>query len=205
MQRIVPILGFLTVLCVLGTPTKAIIIYDDGGQHEINTPISERVEIYDGPASQPTTVELVAGGSVRDVDVYQNSIFLMTGGVSNGSLALHDFSRGEISGGSVDEDPFSIVNNSKLIITGGEFGEGLWVRNEGQVFIYGRDFQIDGIPVPYGPVSVSTGRLEGTFENGYIRSNLNIGDNGMVTLIPEPTSLILLLTGALLLPRKRNR
>ncbi len=79
------------------------------------------------------------------------------------------------------------------------------VRDEGQVFIYGSDFQIDGVPVPYGPIIVSTGLLDGTLENGHIRSNLNILDNGMVTLIPEPTSLTLLLIGTLLLPRKRNR
>jgi len=38
------------------------------------------------------------------------------------------------------------------------------VRDEGQVFIYSSDFQIDGVPVPYGPISVSTGLLEGTLE-----------------------------------------
>lgn len=208
MKRIYWVLGSLAVLCCLGQTGQAI-IYNDGGVYEINTPISDSVEIYDGPASQPTTVELVAGGSVRDVDVFQNSNFLMSGGTSYGLLLLRDTSRGEISGGVVDEDPFAIWDNSQLTITGSYFDEGLSVRNEGQVFIYGSDFQIDGVPVPYGPISVSTGRLEGTLLNGQIRSNLDIQDSGVVTLVPEPASLSQLLLGlglgTVLVRRKRYR
>jgi len=197
--RIMVVIFFCTV------EGSAVQTYNDGGVHEINTPIAKSVQIYDGPANQPTTVELVAGGSVQDVDVYQNSLFLMSDGTfGDGRLALRDSSRGEISGGIVNDDPFYIWNNSQLIITGSDFSEGLWVYDEGQVYIYGSDFSIDDVPVGYGPVPVTNGLLEGTLWNGQIRSALNIRDNGMVTLVPEPASLSLLL-GTLLLTRKRNR
>ena len=205
MKQIRVLLWIMSVSLLLVNAGKAQVVYDDGQMHEIDYNLQGHVDIYDGPEDQPTTVKLVADGAISDVDVYENSRFFMSGGTHWGSLVLHDSSRGEVSGGVVDEDPFSIVNNSQLIITGDDFSEGLRVRNEGQVYIYGSDFTIYGNPVGYGPIQVSEGRLEGTLLNGQIRSNLDIQDNGMVTLVPEPASLSLLLLGTLLLRRKRNR
>ena len=86
------------VLFVLGfaaSPANAVIVFDDGGTHEISTNLGQHIGIYNSPGGRPTLVRLLAGGAVRDVDVYQNSRFVMLGGKSDG-LYLHDYSKSEV-------------------------------------------------------------------------------------------------------------
>ena len=110
--------------CVSAGPARAAIVYDDGAVHEISTAVY-RIEIYDSLAGDPTVVKLLAGAGVWDVDVYNNSRFLMFDGTLGGTLALHDHSQAVISGGVVDEDPFYLTDSSRLTITGGYVDEAL--------------------------------------------------------------------------------
>jgi hypothetical protein len=183
-------------------PANAILIYNDGLTHEVSTTVYEDIHIYDSPLGEPTLVKLLTGGDTVDIDVFQNSRFQMTGGViSDGTLSLHDYSRAEVSGGSIDDDPLWIGDFSRLTITGGDFTQLLRVLGNSQVFIHGSNFQIDGMPVGYGPVTVPVGMLTGTLLNGQIRSLFTIRDSATVILIPEPATLLLFGLGGLILRR----
>ena len=191
-------------LCFAASPAGAVIVFDDGGAHEISTDLGQHISIYDGPGSLPTTVRLLTGGAVRDVDVYQNSRFIMLGGRSDG-LYLHDYSESEVSGGNIDEDPFYITDFAQLTITGGYVEESLRCYRNSQVFIHGCDFTIDDEPAGYGPITAATGFLRGELLNGgQIGCGFSINDNAAITLVPEPASIVLLGLGGLLLLRKRK-
>jgi len=118
---IVAVLG----LCLVGSSACATIVYNDGGTHEINTDVG-RIRIYDSSGGAPTTVKMLAGGNVGEVDVFQNSRFIMLDGKLGGGLYLHDYSQGEVSGGIVNADPFALWDFSRLTITGGSVSEGLF-------------------------------------------------------------------------------
>ena len=192
-------------LCFAASPAGAVIVFDDGGAHEISTDLGQHISIYDGPGSLPTTVRLLTGGAVRDVDVYQNSRVIMLGGRSDG-LYLHDYSESEVSGGNIDEDPFYITDFAQLTITGGYVEESLRCYKSSQVFVHGYGFTINDEPVGYGPITVATGLLRGELLNGgYIHSALSINDKAGIVLVPEPGSIVLLALGGLGILRKHKR
>ena len=194
------VLGF----ALAANPAGAAILFDDGLTHEISTRVGH-IEIYDSLSGEPTVVELVARGYISDVDVYQNSRFFMSAGILGGSLALHDYSSAEISGGIVDEDPFYLTDFSQLTITGGYVEEALRIHEDSQVFIHGSNFQVDGLPVDYGPLAATTGYLRGDLLDGQIGCGLSINDTAAITLVPEPATLALLSLGSLGLLRHRSR
>jgi len=206
--RIIVLLGF----GFAAGPADAVIIFNDGGLHEISTGVYEDMRIYDGPSGEPTLVRLLAGAETQDIDVFQNSRFEMTAGeIEDGTLILFDHSEGAISGGRVSDDMMRTFDFSRLIITGGDIGPGFMSYGNSEVLIHGSNFQIDGVPVGYGPVPVLMGFLTGDLLDGQINCSFAILDNSSVTLVPEPASTIMLALGgvALILRRRasaaRNR
>jgi len=83
-------------------------------------------------------------------------------------------------------------------------GPGFRSYGSSEVFIHGSDFQLDGVPVGYGPVTRPIGFLSGDLLYGRINALYAISDSAAVTLVPEPASLGLLALGgvALILRRK---
>jgi len=199
--RIIVLLGF----GVAGSPADAVIVFNDGGTHEISTRVYEDIRVYDGPSGEPTLVRLVAGAETDDVDVFQNSRFEMIAGeIEDGTLSLHDHGQAELSGGRVSDDSMRISDFSRLIITGGDIGPGFMSYGNSEVFIHGSNFQIDGVPVGYGPVPVPIGNLSGDLLDGQIDCSFEIFDNSSVTLVPEPASLGLLALGGVALIVRRK-
>jgi hypothetical protein len=184
----------------------AVIVYDDGLVHEIDAPVYEDIQVYDGPAGQPTLLRLITGADTGEVDVFENSRFEMTGGaIGEGELRLHNNSTAHISGGSISDDPSWIGDSSQLTITGIDFIDALKLAGDAKVFIHGSNFSINGVPVDYGPVAPPGGHLSGDLLNGHIECGLwFLSDSAAVTLIPEPATIALLAIGALALNRKRT-
>jgi hypothetical protein len=205
MKRIAVHTIVLLAFGVAAGPADAVIVFDDGGIHEISTRVYEDIHIYDGPGGAPTLVRLVAGAETDDVVVFQNSIFEMTGGeIEDGTLILSDNSLGEISGGRVSDDMMRFFGFSRLIITGGDIGPGFRSYGNSEVFIYGSNFQIDGVPVGYGPVPIPMGNLTGDLLNGRIQCSFGILDDSSATLVPEPASAIMLALGGVSLILRRK-
>jgi hypothetical protein len=199
--RIIVLVGFGFAA---GT-ADAVIVFNDGGTHEISTRVYEDIHIYDGPGGAPTLIRLLAGAETDDVVVFQNSRFEMIAGeIEDGTLSLHDHGQAELSGGRVSDDSMRIFDFSRLIITGGDIGPGFSSHGNSEVFIHGSNFQIDGVPVGYGPVPVPFGNLTGDLLDGQIQCSFAVLDNSSVTLVPEPASTIMLALGgvALILRRK---
>jgi len=199
--RIIVLLGF----GLAAGSADAVIVFDDGGTHEISTRVYEDIRVYDAPSGEPTLVRLVAGAETDDVDVFQNSRFEMTAGeIEDGTLILFDHSEGEISGGRISDDLMRIFDFSRLIITGGDIGPGFMSYGSSEVFIYGSNFQIDGVPVGYGPVPVPMGNLTGDLLDGQIQCSFEISDDSSVTLVPDPASTIMLALGGVALILRRR-
>jgi hypothetical protein len=199
--RIIVLLGF----GFAAGSADAVIVFNDGGTHEISTTVYEDIGVYDGPSGEPTLVRLLAGAETYDVDVFQNSRFeKIAGEIEDGTLSLYDHSQAEISGGRVSDDAMRVNDFSRLIITGGDIGPGFRSYGNSEVFIHGSNFQIDGVPVGYGPISVPIGFLAGDLMDGHIHCLFAVFDSAAVTLIPEPASAIMLGLGgvALILRRK---
>ena len=199
--RIIVLLGF----GFAASSADAVIIFNDGGTHEISTTVYEDIAVYDGPSGERTLVRLVAGAETDDVAVFQNSRFEMIAGeIEDGTLSLHDHGQAELSGGRVSDNSMRIFDFSRLIITGGDIGPGFRSYGNSEVFIYGSNFQIDGVPVGYGPLPVPIGNLTGDLLDGQIQCSFDIFDDSSATLVPEPASAIMLALGgvALILRRK---
>jgi len=135
-KRILMILAFLLV-GVFAHDVRAT-TYGDGQSHDIDYLLNEGVIIYNHSHNidEPTTVNLLSGGTVDGVDVYDSSFFnLFDGGTVNYNLNAHNDSRVNISGGTVSDltageysqvsmsggqvDYFGAVGNSVVDVTGG--------------------------------------------------------------------------------------
>ncbi|MHC4743797.1 MAG: PEP-CTERM sorting domain-containing protein [Planctomycetota bacterium] len=206
MKSVAKCIIFLLAFGLLEHPAVAVIVYSDGLVHEISTPVGEDIQVYDGPAGQPTLIRLLAGADTSDVDVFENSRFEMTGGaIGDGELGLHDNSTGHISAGSIADDPSWIGDFSTLTITGIDFLDALKLAGNAQVFIHGANFKLDGAPVGYGPITAPVTQLTGDLLYGQINCGIFFqSDTAVLTLVPEPTTLALLAIGALALRRKRS-
>lgn len=215
------VLVILVSICILDA--KAVVIYNDGGVHEISFEINEEVEVYDSSGGKPTTVNLVSGGSIGhrlrvfdnsfanvsdgflelDLYAYDNSQVSFSGGLINAGLYGFQNSHITFSGGSIHD--LRAYDNSQIDFTGGIIATDLragWYDfgpHTGVITIYGNDFNY-----PLGEITVSFGRLTGTLTNGdSLNNDFYIYDSASIVLVPEPVTLLLLGFGAVML-RKRN-
>jgi hypothetical protein len=82
------------------------------------------------------------------------------------------------------------------------------IQDNSQLTIAGTNFAIDGFAVDYGTYTASdytSGLLTGILANGDLMSNdFGIANDARITLVPEPTTLILIGIGILCL-RRKNR
>ncbi len=192
-------------LCCV-TVANAIEVYDDGGVHEVSTKVFEDIHVFDSPTQVPTTLIVLEGADTHDIDVFGHSMFHMKGGeIGDGSLSLHDFSRGEISGGIMRDNPLDLYDQSQLHITDSFDSDDLRTHHDSKVFIYGTNFNIDGVPAAYGEIGVPVGMLTGTMPNGQLELFFNRMDNATITLVPEPAELSLLAMGTLWVRKKQRQ
>ena len=171
----------------------------------------------------------VSGGSINDilraydrtkVDISDGSTWILFAhdssqvDISGGSITMfraHNTSQVTISNGSISFFLFA-HDSSQVDISGGSIGADLY-STQGIITVFGSDFMVDGQPVNYGSISSIFGggygeepsrRLTGTLLNGgTIDSEFYIAGGGQIFLVPEPTTLLLLGLGGLVLRRRK--
>jgi hypothetical protein len=206
--------------------------FNDGGTHNINYTINEKVRVTNGVLGEPTTINVLNGGNISAppaaLSVSHDSKINISGG-SVGSLGATDNSRVTMSSGSVESHYFAASGNALIIMSGGTVGGQLqtWGNGQvilsggvvmsnlsafdsGQITIVGSNFAIDGIPVDFGQYFASDfaggqGILTGMLFSGDLLNNsFYISTDASITLIPEPASLLLLSLGSLLAIQKKT-
>lgn len=195
------------VLFVCIPAALATLIFNDGGIHTIDFAVNEEVEVYDSPEGDPTTVNLVTGGSIEHrLRIFNNSQANVSEGYIKWDLYAYDNSQVTFSGGTLDAGLYGFQNsyiafsgglindlraydNSQIDFTGGliavdmragwhEFGP-----HTGTISISGSGFNY-----PFGEITVSSGSLTGTLANDdSIDNDFYIYDNASIILVPEPS------------------
>jgi len=197
----------ITMLVCLGTAEVKALILDDGGVHTIDYQLDDNVWVEDSTLDEFTTLNIVDGGIIRDwVNVFGYSQVNMAGGSIGSGFLTWDNSYSVISDGLI-ETGLDTFNESEVFVFGGIITGGLNIQDSSQVTISGTNFAINGFPVNYGTYTASdyiSGILTGTLSNGdLINNEFGIANNASITLVPEPTTLLLIGVGVLCL-RRRN-
>ena len=165
----------------------------------------------------------ISGGIVRgEIGVEGGGQVVMSAGSINGRLLSVGSSVVTMSGGSV-VDYFDARGSSAVEMRGGSVGSGVQARDSSTVTITGglvsgdleaygsaniilrgEDFEVDGVPVPLGPLEATFGTLTGNLRYGgtlygnFFRQGAPSGlYTGTITLIPEPGTGLLVMTGML--------
>ena len=169
----------------------------------------------------------MSGGSAKHITVNGTSFFSMTGG-STGYTGLDfratEYSNVNISGG-IFGGRITVLNDSIATVSGGSM-PALRTRHNGIIRLEGTGFEVDGVPLENGDRLSDFGTLVELRSNGDIRdyykgqisgyladgSALDIPyyifnkgfyeGTGDIIIVPEPTSLLLLGLGGIMLRRK---
>jgi hypothetical protein len=90
-------------------------------------------------------------------------VCLVDGG-ETGGLSAYDSSSIAVSGGTVGA--LEAWGSSIITVSGGTLGNYLNASDSSIITIVGSGFEVDGVPVPYGGLTVQTGTLAGTLASG---------------------------------------
>jgi hypothetical protein len=206
MSKIITVI-MVSVVC-LGTSDAQALILNDGGVHTIDYQLDDNVWVEDSPSDEFTTLNLIDGGIIRDwVNVFDYSQVNMSGGSIGFDLFTWNNSHAVISDGLIASD-LNTFDNSDVFVFGGTIEGGLNIQSNSRLTVSGTNFAINGFPVSYGTYTASeyiSGILTGTLSNGdLINNEFGIANNASITLVPEPSTLVLIGMSVLCL-RRRNR
>ncbi len=207
---------------------SGVIIMNDGLADSLLLADSSLLTMNAGTVDQIDTyndsIATIYAGTIgsRDVIAWDSSVVKFLGGTVTGYLYAFDYSTVTMVGGTVDFDFDSWFESnaafgggtvtgdldawelSNMVWSGGTLGGEVFAGDTATITIIGTDFQVDGVPVPFGDLSAMTGVLTGTLESGdpinhvfYQGGHDYDGDSslflsGTITLVvPEPTTALL--------------
>jgi hypothetical protein len=134
---------------------------------------------------------------------YDDASVTMSDGTVLGTSDLYDAASLTMTGGYV----YNVYtrDDSTFSLSGGN-PNGVTAKENSRVEILGKDFMLDGVAVPYGPIVASDGLLTGTLESDealYISISRDPGAS--ITLVPEPAQTLLYACALLTLALLRRR
>ena len=127
----------------------------------------------------------VHSGTVVDDDLFTND---------NGFIAVED---------AVIGDQLFANGTSQIDWSGGSLGDRMEANGEATLRIFGDGFQVDGSPVPFGPLVALTGQLTGELADGTPLDNPfeRAPTAEIIVVAPEPGGFLVLLAGGALVLR----
>jgi hypothetical protein len=167
----------------------------------IGTHDSSTLNFFGGQAeiqAKNTSTVNISGGTLSLVLAQQYGQVNVSGSANIGSLGAEDFSEIDITGGTINE--IAAVESGIINLYGGELLEGIYATDFGQINVYGHDL----VKTTSGG-SQGYGQLYGYLtDETYICVDIfDLETHDHINLIPEPSSLVLLILGGLILRRKR--
>jgi len=127
------------------------------------------------------------------------SLLMISGRITDNGLQAEGDASIEMLGGTIDGAGVQLAGDASMIWRGGEISR-MSLDQLATLIIHGAGFEIDGVPVPLGLVSVTSGLLSGVLESGEAFSvpfTRSLGTQ--LLLVPEPTTGVLLGLGLALL------
>jgi len=158
-----------------------------------------------------TTIEVgihtLSFGIQESIELLGNAEFyIVDGGSTQGYVDVRENAKLTMLGGHIEGDLIAVAVEN-IIIKGGTIGGEIKLNPptiaQPNLYIYGSNFAIDGVPVGPGTY-LQSGRYTGTLENGDQLDLMIAQASGKgVVLVPEPVTLGLLGLGGLMLRRKK--
>ena len=156
-----------------------------------------------------TSEAIISGGDVGFLQAYHNSSFTLSDGAIGTDINTFQTSVGTITGGQVGQH-LVLYYDSQVHVTGGHLNGSITIGKDvgdATITFYGTDFAINGTSVDYGQYTYSdypSGGLSGILQSGDVISKpFTIYDGSSMVLVPEPTTLLLVGLGGLLLRKRR--
>ena len=200
----------------IGHAIADIIYFDDGGSHSIGNALYQDDAIYLDfiiSENQGTSLQLINGGIVFEINAYDNSTVNVNGGtigIDSGNVG--PWGRGRLAS----------FENSVVTVNGGVFYGDLVTYDNGIIYLYGSDFNVGGVDLnsgeslrdfgtsdEYWGTSALTGIITGTLLDGTsLNTVFRISEfdlNADVIIVPESCSLLLLSAGSITLLKKRKK
>ena len=177
-----------------------------------------RVQDHVGALNSSTIT--ITGGllSANVLSARQSSTIAISGGtVGSNEIKAFDLSTVTITGGVTSVYALSAQQSSTITISGGTV-RSVWLQasDSSTITIVGRNFEVDGVPVPYGDLTAQTGTITGLLASGDIDSvfyqagwtgfpcSVSFPCSGTITLVPpdylptlSPWSQLALMAGLL--------
>ncbi|HCC60049.1 MAG: hypothetical protein A2402_02470 [Candidatus Staskawiczbacteria bacterium RIFOXYC1_FULL_37_43] len=145
----------------------------------------------------------ISGGLIHYIWAYENSSVDVSNATIRDYLYAEDYTIVNIYSGTIGTD-LEIWNNSQVDFFGGTIGYKLRLGDNSLLTIHGSNFTVDGQPFSGEINSILGGghrsepqrHLTGVLSSGEIIDNdFYIGNNASINLVPEPGTIVLLVTG----------
>jgi hypothetical protein len=161
-----------------------------------------------------STVTINDGWIANNFRVNESTTITMNGGIIDSNVfigALGGLATMAITGGAIVGN-IATEELSTVTLSGGWVGGSLRAEDDSVITIIGNDFEVNGLPVPYGDLEALVGHLTGTLASGHSVDNTfrqgGYDDTGTITLVeyvPEPNQVLLCSTAILTLALLRRR
>jgi hypothetical protein len=138
--------------------------------YDFSTSTIEGIAVYGIFTHGHSTVTMNGGGTGYQVVADDSSSFTMNDGSVGTNLVADGFSTVSFTGGTV-HGRLRSQSSGTATMTGGRVEGQLWAMGSGLTEIVGLDFEVDGVPVPYGDLTATTGTLTGVLAQGDALNN----------------------------------